>query len=1117
MECYNNIDLLLHNILADRPPVFTTVRSRFLYLIEIFPLSQAFINQQAYSLTPMTLKKLGSIFFNIHDKLLHQEYHLRELDHLLALFMLQVIYNNYRFINQGSLEYSNMESITLVTPSQEREIQDFFLSKQATNEFYCEKLECYGKTSEEMKTKHGFPLYKLTVITEEGNDLFVYLWLEKDPPSFHQEYNLLNDWLGDCINMAFPKIIFYHLAWSAKGYYFQTKETTFVLEPDYLVDITSIAECFQKGAIVPELYFFKYLRQKDFSLPIFKGNFINYLFDALLTQKDIDLESILESLCQDHLLKILDFTPSQFSEMLKEINDLHLPNIKQSIQFLEHRKVLLEPSFIAPDFGLQGRLDALFEDSLDSNHKSICELKSGTPPQYQQWANHFAQIMGYNLLLHSTYGFQRTGTSMVLYSKAKKEPLRNVPFSALSIRQIIMCRNWIVYYTLQIGRQKISLDQIIKKMDSSVIPSYHKADIQTYTSLYNSLRSYEKKYWKVISSFVIQEMVTEKIGYLDEVNSLRHGFSSLWLLSKQEKIELQIILPNLVIKKQNGHLFTFEFQTSNAPGGFRTGDLLVIYPMVENSSRTFSVPIYKAILKEIDEFQMIVQFRNELTTLASLKQIDFYAAERDIMESSRLNIISSMMTFFGTSPAKRDIFWGIKEPQSDYTTKDERATTTLERVLLKAAKMKDYLLIQGPPGTGKTSKYLIAIVKQHLKTNNFISAARSPKKGTSRSFSSRGQIVILAFTNRAVEEICQRLREHELTYILLGTQKSDEYHLSSLQMNCVDQQQQASTHPKLANFFPQMIKMKEHIKNTPLFVSTVANYQYEGIFLQQYILPELLIIDEASQLLESQLIGIIPHFTKFILLGDHFQLPAITLQNKEIVPADLSALIGLFSFKESLFERLYRRCSEKGWVQAYDLIPEHYRMHEEIANLVNPFYQGKLLAASARQRLKTTVFNLPSGKEHLKWRTLFFPTMTRSQTRSSLEEASKIVQLVQDIYLHYAEQFTENTIGIICAWRMQVNLVLAKLAPLPFAGKITVDTVERFQGSEREVIIYSTSISHESFLLHLQSLTADQQVDRKLNVAISRAREQFILIGNESILVQSPHYKRIIAMLKVLE
>ena len=80
-----------------------------------------------------------------------------------------------------------------------------------------------------------------------------------------------------------------------------------------------------------------------------------------------------------------------------------------------------------------------------------------------------------------------------------------------------------------------------------------------------------------------------------------------------------------------------------------------------------------------------------------------------------------------------------------------------------------------------------------------------------------------------------------------------------------------------------------------------------------------------------------------------------------------------------------------------------------------------------------------------------------------------------------------------------------------------VDTVERFQGSEKDIIIYSSALNNAAQLQSISQLTCDNKVDRKLNVAISRAKEQFILLGNKTLLSQSPHYNNLLSKLVPIE
>ena len=95
-------------------------------------------------------------------------------------------------------------------------------------------------------------------------------------------------------------------------------------------------------------------------------------------------------------------------------------------------------------------------------------------------------------------------------------------------------------------------------------------------------------------------------------------------------------------------------------------------------------------------------------------------------------------------------------------------------------------------------------------------------------------------------------------------------------------------------------------------------------------------------------------------------------------------------------------------------------------------------------------------------------------------------------------------IGIIIPFRRQIAVVRAEIAKiLPcVANGIVIDTVERYQGSQRDIIIYGTTITQRYELDILSNLAETETaiIDRKLNVALTRAREQMVVVGNPSLL-----------------
>ena len=1102
VEIYSFIDLLLQEVLSEKELSFSTDKARFFFIAEEWRQDNFLINA-------------GSLVFNLHKKVFDQNYTVSEVEKNLALYVFQELYNYFISIIPCALTVSApliYEKCIIIEKT--TDIVEYVKKEIPNNEFFQNRLDCFLKELKETKTKYGFPLYEVIVTDEFGNAKTIYLWVEKLNPSFHRNFSFIADFF-----LVGRKVIFFNLSWSPKGYYLQNEKTHFVIEPDFLLDITAVAECFLKNSVIPELFFLKYVQTPEYSASMLKGGFVNHILNSVFSQKDIDINTDLKTIIKSHFFKILDFTDEDFNYLTNDLCDIHLKNLLQVASFYKGKNITLEPSFISKEYGLQGRLDALVEHPNDENIKTIFELKSGKSHHQNIWQNHYAQMMGYNLLLKSVFDDQRKIHSSILYSQARQKPLRNVAPSDEIYAQFLMCRNVIVDNIYKIANHKMdtanTINTLIEKLHSlqSFLPNFLHEDINYYLAIYNKLEEYEKSYFNAMVSFVMKDMIAQKTGYTDGFGTIKNGYSSLWNLSLKEKIKQKIILRYLKFKSLDGRLFSFDYQGDIDLGGFREGDLLLIYPVVmQNNMSTMNhfmsskelianplkVPIFKAVIKKISSTCLGVVFKNELLTKESLAKFDYFFAEKDILESGYSCVLSNMLKFFSIGKNKRDLFFGLREPLFCQLPKVQHDLlflhSSFDKILQKALTFQDYLLIQGPPGSGKTSKYLISIIKQHLNVNI------SP-------------IVVLAFTNRAVEEICKKLIENDLNFLLLGTTHVDKkHHISSLVNNDSD-----------VSIKDNFIEIKKKIAETRIFISTVTNFQYEGNYLRKYIKTDLLIIDEASQLLEIQLIGIVAYFKRFILIGDHFQLPAVATQDVINLPHNLTEIVGINSLQESLFERLHRRCEKNGWREAFDLLSKHYRMHKDIADLVNPFYDNQLSPVNERQKepfcklnTQNDEINKPESSFELieryvcSERTLFIQTSEKKHLRFNIEEANKIEEIIKIIYNKLQDRFTDSSIGVICAWKLQVNLIKSMISSLPFYDMITIDTVERFQGSERDIIIYSTAISSSKLMKNLQSLTMDGKVDRKLNVAISRAKEQFILLGNKEILSESPHYKRVI-------
>lgn len=169
--------------------------------------------------------------------------------------------------------------------------------------------------------------------------------------------------------------------------------------------------------------------------------------------------------------------------------------------------------------------------------------------------------------------------------------------------------------------------------------------------------------------------------------------------------------------------------------------------------------------------------------------------------------------------------------------------------------------------------------------------------------------MLLSYTNRAVDEISKALTsiEPEIDFIRLGSELScDEsfrpYLIENVLEPCATRRQ-----------------VQERIARCRVFVGTVATLSKTELFRLKTF--DVAIVDEATQILEPQLLGLLctrnpagaDAIGKFILIGDHKQLPAVVLQSSEQSEVCDEALqaIGLYNLKDSLFERLYRNLSRR--------------------------------------------------------------------------------------------------------------------------------------------------------------------------------------------------------------
>ena len=229
---------------------------------------------------------------------------------------------------------------------------------------------------------------------------------------------------------------------------------------------------------------------------------------------------------------------------------------------------------------------------------------------------------------------------------------------------------------------------------------------------------------------------------------------------------------------------------------------------------------------------------------------------------------------------------------------------------------------------------------------------------------------------------------------------------------------------------------------------------------------------------------------------------------------------------DSLFERLHRLQMRSGDGRFVGLLNRQGRMHPDIADFVNRKFYGGELRPVPLPHQKETALPAP-GEDPLEQYAAstrlgfidIVPDAPPQNNKANEAEADMVARLVQALIALYGRNGRQivpaESVGIIVPFRSQIACVRSRLqqAGIRGAEQITVDTVECYQGSQRDFIIFSTTISRPYQLDVLSSVQriGGADIDRKLNVAITRARRAFFMIGNRTLLEGSAIYKELIA------
>lgn len=909
-----------------------------------------------------------------------------------------------------------------------------------------------------------------------------------------------------------------------------------IFEPDILIDISAIAGCFETYATDARIALLKRLSPMAAGDAINLGNFAGQLLDEEIHSGSSQrryTDSAMEFF-RNNALALAAIPPnSSFhadaKSQQKNIRTSLKKSLPASFSGFNLENVMVEPSFFSEMLGLQGRMDMLQLDL-----KILAEQKSGKgewpygdfkKPKHRQ--PHYVQLLLYMLIIRYNYRLRyeennRELNPFLLYSKYENSLLA-LGFAPNLVAEALKIRNLIVAGDIRYSKEgmdfllSLSPDDLNAKGPSLLWDRYTRPQLSALLSPIHAVSDTERAYWLRFLKFISKEHLLAKVGNRRKENS---GFASTWQSPLEEKIDSGNIYTGLRLSEDfpdTGKIedvtLLFTEDERNTMANFRKGDVVILYSYPQGSQPDARRNmIFRATIMEIGADNIRLHLRAPQSSPKAFFARFFpseeellWAIEHDFVESGFTGLYRGVHSFLSASMERRRLLMMERKPETDLSLSLKVDHGSFNTLALHAKQARDIFLIVGPPGTGKTSFGLMTSLREEL-----------AEEGSN--------VVILAFTNRAVDEICSKLADSDIDYIRLGNDMSctsDHSHLlSNYISNCRNADQ-----------------LKERILSTRVFVATTTSLNASPLlfYLKKF---SLAIIDEASQILEPHILGLLSArhpdgeaaIRRFIMIGDYKQLPAVVQQTAEDsrVTDPLLHKIGLEDCASSLFERFIRRYGDDPSV--CNMLTTQGRMHIDIADFPNhAFYQGKLRPVPLPHQLAGSAplsSNIPTDllEEIIKTRRVAFinvvPKKHLLSDKVNPAEAEAIAELCVRIYNLHRDNFdTDRTVGVIVPYRNQIAAIRSCLAKydIPALQDITIDTIERYQGSQRKYIIYGFTVSKPyqlDFLTNQTFREGEFLIDRKLNVAMTRAEEHLLMLGNAPLLYSSPVFHSLLDYLK---
>ncbi len=455
------------------------------------------------------------------------------------------------------------------------------------------------------------------------------------------------------------------------------------------------------------------------------------------------------------------------------------------------------------------------------------------------------------------------------------------------------------------------------------------------------------------------------------------------------------------------------------------------------------------------------------------------------------------------------VLTGKVKPEFELTPFDYSSSKLNDSQILainKILKAKDLAILHGPPGTGKTTTLVEAVFELYEQE--------------------KSQILVVAPSNTAVDLLTLKLHEKGMNVTRIGnpiriSKKLDEltldFKISQHQYNNEIKQlkKQAAEYRNMAHkykrsfgksereqrkaLFDEAHKLLKQVEQTESFISDDLLSKSQVITAtlvgtNNYIIKDrsynTVVIDEAAQALEPACWIPVLKAQKVVFAGDHLQLPP-TIKSKEAEK---------LGFGMTLFEKNVTLHPE-----SVVLLDTQYRMNTEINNYPSEaMYGGKLFADSSVANNRINSEDIPV--EFVDTAGCSFDEKVNGTSVYNPEEANFVLKYLSDFLNDLDKNYS---VAVISPYKQQVELLKENIRSydslVPFYDNIDINTVDSFQGQERDIVYISLTRSNTDNAIGFLSDI------RRMNVAITRAKKKLIVIGDSSTLSKNKFYSDFIA------